>query len=51
VFLSAIDELHEAARLAYGMASDPVAAAEQGFDEYDGRVNERPIFCYRPTSC
>ena len=40
VFLSAIDQLHEAARLAYGMASDPVAAAEQGFDEYDGRVNE-----------
>ena len=40
VFSAAIDELHEATRLAYGMASDPVAAAEQGFDEYDGRVNE-----------
>ena len=40
VFLSAIDQLHEGARLAYGMAADPVAAAEQGFDEYDGRVNE-----------
>ena len=39
-FSAAIDELHGATRLAYGMASDPVAAAEQGFDEYDGRVNE-----------
>jgi hypothetical protein len=40
VFSAAIDELHGATRLAYGMAADPVAAAEQGFDEYDGRVNE-----------
>ncbi len=40
VFSAAIDELHGATRLAYGMAADPVAAAEQGFDDYDGRVNE-----------
>ncbi len=40
VFSAAIDELQEATRLAYGMAADPVAAAEQGFDEYDGSVNE-----------
>ncbi len=40
VFGSAIDELHEAARLAYGMAADPVAAAGLGFDEYDGHVTE-----------
>ena len=40
VFSAAIDELHGATRLAYGMAADPVAAAEQGFDEYDSRVNE-----------
>ena len=40
VFSAAIDELHRATRLAFGMAADPVAAAEQGFDEYDGRVNE-----------
>jgi len=40
VFGSAIDELHEAARLAHGMAADPVAAAELGFDEYDGHVTE-----------
>jgi hypothetical protein len=40
VFVSAVDELREAARLAHGMAADPVAAAELGFDEYDARVNE-----------
>jgi hypothetical protein len=40
VFASAIDQLHEATRLAHVMAADPVAAAELGFDEYDGRVNE-----------
>jgi hypothetical protein len=40
VFASAIDQLHEAARLAHVMAADPVAAAELGFDQYDGHVNE-----------
>lgn len=40
VFVSAIDELHEAARLAHGMAADPVTAAGLGFDEYDGHVTE-----------
>lgn len=40
VFGSAIDELHEAARLAHGMAADPVAAVGLGFDEYDGHVTE-----------
>lgn len=40
VFGSAIDELRNAARLAHSMAADPVAAAELGFDEYDGHVNE-----------
>jgi hypothetical protein len=40
VFSAAIDELHEATRLAYAMAADPVAAAELGFDEYDGHVNK-----------
>ncbi len=40
VFGAAIDELHEAVRLAHGMAADPVAGAELGFDEYDGHVNE-----------
>jgi hypothetical protein len=40
VFASAIDEMRNAARLAHSMAADPVAAAELGFDEYDGHVNE-----------
>jgi hypothetical protein len=47
VFGSAIDELHEAARLAYGMAADPVAAAELGFDEYDGHVDEASALLQR----
>ncbi len=46
VFGSAIDELHEATRLAYGMAADPVAA-ELGFDEYDGHVNEASALLQR----
>jgi hypothetical protein len=52
VFVSAIDELREASRLAHGMAADPVAAAELGgFDEYDGRVDEASALCDDPTSC
>ena len=46
VFGSAIDELHEATRLAYGMAADPVAT-ELGFDEYDGHVNEASALLQR----
>jgi hypothetical protein len=38
VFLSAVDELREAARLAHALAADPVAAAT-GFEEYDGHVD------------
>lgn len=40
VFSSAINELHEAARLAYGMAADPTAVTQSGFEEYDSHVNE-----------
>ena len=47
VFVSAVDELREAARLAHVMAADPVAAAELGFDEYDGRVNEASALLQR----
>jgi hypothetical protein len=47
VFSSAVDELHEATRLAYGMAADPVAAAELGFDEYDEHVNEAAALLQR----
>lgn len=39
VFRSAMDELHEATKLAYGLAADPVAA-ESGFDGYDARLEE-----------
>jgi hypothetical protein len=47
VFSSAVDELHEAARLAYGMAADPVAAAELGFDDYDSHVKEASALLQR----
>ncbi len=47
VFASALDELHEAARMAYSMGADPVAAAELGFDEYDGHVNEASALLQR----
>jgi hypothetical protein len=47
VFSSAINELHEAARLAYGMAADPVAATESGFEEYDSHVNEAEALLQR----
>lgn len=40
VFRSAINELHEAAQLAYSLAADPTAATQSGFDEYDRHVNE-----------
>ena len=47
VFSSAIDELHQATRLAYSMAADPVAGAELGFAEYDGHVNEASALLQR----
>ena len=47
VFSTGVDELHEAARLAYGMAADPVAAAELGFGEYDRHVNEASALLQR----
>ncbi len=39
-FDSAIDELYEAAQLAYNLAADPTAATQSGFEEYDRHVNE-----------
>ena len=39
-FLSAIDELHQAAQLAYALAADPISATQSDFDEYDRLVNE-----------
>jgi hypothetical protein len=40
VFRAAINEMHEAAQLAYSLAADPAAATQSGFDEYDRHVNE-----------
>lgn len=40
VFRSAINDLHEAAKLAYTLAADPTTATQSGFDEYDRYVNE-----------
>jgi len=39
-FLSAIDELHQAAQLAYALAADPISATQADFDDYDRLVNE-----------
>jgi hypothetical protein len=40
VFRSAINDLHEAARLAYNLAADPVSATQSDFGEYERHVNE-----------
>jgi len=40
VFVSAIGELHETARLAYDLAAEPTAAVPGAFAEYDSLVNE-----------
>jgi hypothetical protein len=39
-FVSAIDELHEAAQLAYALAADPISATQADFDDYDRLVDE-----------
>jgi hypothetical protein len=39
-FRSAMNELREAARLAYTLAADPTGATHSGFEEYDRHVNE-----------
>ena len=40
VFVSAIDELHQAAQQAYALAADPISATQADFDDYDRFVNE-----------
>ncbi len=40
VFRSAINELHQAAQLAYNLAADPVSATQSEIDEYERHVNE-----------
>ena len=39
VFRLGINELYEAAHLAYTLAANPTAASQSGFDEYDRHVN------------
>jgi hypothetical protein len=39
-FVSAIDELHRVAQLAYALAADPIAATQADFADYDRLVNE-----------
>ena len=39
-FVSAIDELHQAAQLAYTLAADPISATQADFDDYDRLVDE-----------
>jgi hypothetical protein len=39
-FHSAINELHEAAKLTYELAADPIAATKSEFDEYDRHVDQ-----------
>jgi hypothetical protein len=40
VFRSAINEMHEATRLAYALAADPTSATQSDFEEYDRHTNE-----------
>jgi hypothetical protein len=40
VFLSAIDELHQGAQLAYALAADPISAAQADFEDYDRLVDQ-----------
>jgi len=42
-FVFAIDELHQAARLAYALAADPVSATQADFDDYDRLVDEATV--------
>jgi hypothetical protein len=39
-FLSAIEELHQAAQLAYALAADPTSATLSGFRNYDNHVDK-----------
>ena len=47
VFLSAIDELHEAAQVAYALAADPTSATQSGFEEYDSHVEKAAALLQR----
>lgn len=40
MFRTAINELHEATKLAYSLAADPIAATKSEFDEHDRHVDQ-----------
>jgi hypothetical protein len=44
VFRLAINELHEAAQLAYTLAADPTTATKSRFDEYDRHVDQAATY-------
>ena len=44
VFRSAINELYQAAQIAYDLAADPTAATQSGFVEYDRHVNQAATY-------
>jgi hypothetical protein len=43
VFRPAIDELHQAAQLAYVLAADPISATQADFEQYDHLVDEAAV--------
>jgi hypothetical protein len=47
VFLAAINELKEAAQLAYALAADPTSATQSGFEEYDSHVDKAATLLQR----
>jgi len=42
-FVSAIDELHQAAQLAYDLVADPISATQADFDDYEHLANEATV--------
>jgi hypothetical protein len=48
-FVSAIEELHTAARVAYALAADPTSATETGFRKYDGHVEKATALLKQPN--
>ena len=47
VFVSAINELHQAAQQAFSLAADPTSATQSGFEEYDGHVERAAVLLMR----
>jgi len=47
VFLAAINELHEAAQLAFTLAADPTSATQSRFEGYDSHVDKAATLLQR----